>query len=215
MKAIEDEFSIEKSEIEILPRYNIAPSQDVVAIVNDGNRRLVSFRWGLIPSWAKDPIIGNKMINARAETLTQKVSFKNALKKRRCLIIADGFYEWKKTAEEKIPMFIFLKNEKPFAFAGLWEAWKAPDSKIVRSCTIITTTPNRLIAPIHNRMPVILRKQFHNYWLDPNNSDETKLVEFLNPYPPEEMSAFEVTKFVNSPKNDSPFCCEPINRWKK
>ncbi|MDP2208536.1 MAG: SOS response-associated peptidase [Bacteroidota bacterium] len=209
-QAIEDEFSIEESEIEILPRYNIAPTQDVSAIVNDGQMRLVSFRWGLIPSWAKDPTIGNKMINARAETLTQKVSFKNALKKRRCLIIADGFYEWKKAGSEKKPMFIFFKNEKPFAFAGLWESWKTPEGKFIRTCTIITTTPNELISPIHNRMPVILRKEYRSYWLEPYNSDETKLVELLKPYPPEEMAAYEVSKHVNSPKNDSPLCCEPI-----
>ncbi len=220
-QAIEDEFSIEESEIEILPCYNIAPTQDVSVIVNDGKTRLVSFRWGLIPSWAKDPLrgrwpaIGNKMINARAETLTQKVSFKNALKKRRCLIIADGFYEWKKAGSEKKPMFIFLKTQSAtgglFAFAGLWESWKTPEGKFIRTCTIITTTPNELISPIHNRMPVILRKEYRSYWLEPYNSDETKLVELLKPYPPEEMAAFEVSKYVNSPANDSPLCCEPIH----
>ncbi|MDI6802543.1 MAG: SOS response-associated peptidase [Bacteroidota bacterium] len=212
IQAIEDEFSIEESEIEILPRYNIAPTQDVSVITNENKTRLVSFRWGLIPSWAKDQNIGNKMINARAETLTQKVSFKNALKKKRCLIIVDGFYEWKKTASEKAPMFISLKNEKPFAFAGLWEAWKTPAGKLIRTCTIITTTPNELISPIHNRMPVILPKEFRNYWLESNNFDENKLIELLKPFPAKEMVAYEVSKYVNSPINDSPMCCEPIYR---
>lgn len=210
-QAIEDEFSIEETEIEILPRYNIAPTQDVSVIVNDVKTRLVSFRWGLIPSWATDLSIGNKMINARAETLTQKVSFKNALKKRRCLIIADGFYEWKKTDSGKIPMFIYLKNEKPFSFAGLWESWKTAEGKIIRSCTIITTTPNQLISTIHNRMPVIIQKGYRSFWLEPNNADETKLVGLLKPYPHEEMAAYEVSKYVNSPANDSPICCEPIH----
>ncbi len=210
-QAIEDEFSIEESEIEILPRYNIAPTQSVPVIVNNGKRRLVPFRWGLIPSWSEDESIGSKMINARAETLTHKVSFKNALKKRRCLIIADGFYEWNKTDSGKKPMFIYLKNEKPFSFAGLWESWKTTDGKIIRSCTIITTTPNQLISPIHNRMPVIIQKGYRSLWLEPNNADETKLVGLLKPYPYEEMAAYEVSKYVNSPANDSPICCEPIH----
>lgn len=206
MRAIEDEFSIDKSDIVIEPRYNIAPTQNVAVIFNDGQNNLTFFKWGLIPSWAKDPIIGNRMINARAETISEKPSFKTALKKRRCLILSDGFYEWNKTGEDKIPTYIFLNNHKPFAFAGLWDNWKSPEGKIIYTCTIITTTPNELMAPIHNRMPVILQKQFIDFWLDSSYQKETELINILKPYPSDEMDAHEVSKLVNSPKNDNPGC---------
>ncbi|MDO9028550.1 MAG: SOS response-associated peptidase [Candidatus Roizmanbacteria bacterium] len=210
MKAIEEEFSIEQVDFVIEPRYNIAPTQNVAVIVQDETRKLTTFRWGLIPSWAKDPIIGNRMINARAETISEKPGFKTALKKRRCLILSDGFYEWKKTVEDKIPTYIFLNNHKPFAFAGLWDVWKTPEGKSIFTCTIITTTPNELIAPIHNRMPVILQKRFIDFWLDTSYQKETELINILKPYPHDEMVAHEVSKLVNSPKNDNPGCITKV-----
>ncbi len=210
MQAIEAEFSIDRSDIVIEPRYNIAPTQNVAVIFNNGQNYQTFFKWGLIPSWTKDPTIGNRMINARAETISEKPSFKTALKKRRCLILADGFYEWKRIKDAKIPTYIFLNNQKPFAFAGLWDNWKSPEGKIIYTCAIITTIPNELIASIHNRMPVILQKQFIDLWLDPSYQNETELSNILKPYPHEEMAAYEVSKLVNSPQNDTPACIDRV-----
>lgn len=179
--------------------------------MQDEGKKLTVFRWGLIPSWAKDTSIGNKMINARSETLLEKPSFKAAFKKRRCLILADGFYEWKKTGQEKLPMYIYLKNEKPFAFAGIWETWQSPDGSTMHSCAIITTAPNELMIPIHDRMPAILSKAHIDMWLDTSRVDEKILLNLLNPYPSEEMSVYQVSKIVNSPQNDIPACIDPIN----
>ncbi len=152
---------------QLAPRYNIAPTQAVAVIANNSDRKLELFQWGLIPSWAKDPKIGSKMINARAETLAEKPSFRTALKRRRCLVVADGFYEWKKTGSGKTPMYIQLKDGQPFGFAGLWEAWQSPDDGLIKTCTIITTTPNALLAEIHYRMPVILPREAYDTWLAP------------------------------------------------
>jgi putative SOS response-associated peptidase YedK len=210
MQAIEDEFSIEESEITIEPRYNIAPTQNIAVIIQDKGRKLTTFRWGLIPSWVKDPAIGNNLINARSETLLEKPSFKNAFKKRRCLIIADGFFEWKKSGQEKIPMYIHLKTEKPFAFAGIWETWKSPDGKAVHSCAIITTVPNELMLAIHNRMPVILAKKDEATWIDIPNPAENNLIDLLKPYPAEAMTAYQVSKIVNSSHNDVLTCIKPV-----
>jgi putative SOS response-associated peptidase YedK len=210
MQAISDEFDIKESDFNIDARYNIAPTQNVAVVIYDNGRRLTTFRWGLIPSWAKDPEIGNKMINARSETLLEKPSFKNAFKKRRCLIIADGFYEWKKSGQEKIPMYIHLKSEKLFAFAGIWETWKSTEGKTVHSCAIITTTPNELMSPIHNRMPVILTKKDESVWIDIPNPNENSLIDALKPYPSEAMVAYQVSKIVNSPANDTPYCIKPV-----
>jgi putative SOS response-associated peptidase YedK len=210
MQAIEDEFEINKSNREFEPHYNIAPSQDVVVIIQEQGRKLTTFRWGLIPSWVKDPAIGNKMINARSETLLDKPSFKNAFKKQRCLIIADGFFEWKKLGEEKIPMYIHLKTEKPFAFAGIWETWKSPDGKTIHSCAIITTVPNELMLTIHNRMPVILTKKDVATWIDIPNPTDNSLIDLLTPYPSEAMTAYQVSKIVNSPHNDVAACIKPV-----
>jgi putative SOS response-associated peptidase YedK len=211
MQAIIDEFEIMQSEREFEPRYNIAPAQNVAVIIQDKGRKLTAFRWGLIPSWVKDPAIGNKMINARAETLLDKPSFKNAFKKRRCLIIADGFFEWKKSGEEKIPMYIYLKTEKPFAFAGLWETWKSPDGKIIHSCAIITTVPNELMLTIHNRMPAILNKNDVATWIDIPNPTDSSLIDLLKPYPSDAMTAYQVSKIVNPPHNDVAACIKPVN----
>ncbi len=185
-------------------RYNIAPTQPVLAIPNNGTGKADFFVWGLIPSWAKDPAIGNRMINARAETLAEKPSFRGPLKYRRCLILADGFFEWQAQAasKSKIPHCIRMKSAKPFAFAGLWEDWLAPDGSNIKSCTIITTQPNELMAPIHNRMPVILPPNAYAQWLDKGPQQAAGLLPLLQPYPADEMIAYPVSTLVNSPAND-------------
>jgi len=191
------------------PRYNIAPSQPVAVVPNDGRNRLDFFVWGLIPSWAKDPSIGNRMINARAETLQEKPSFRNAFRRRRCLVLADGFYEWKQDGRGKIPTYIRLASGKPFAFGGLWESWNAPDGSNVLSCTIITTQPNELLKPIHNRMPVILPESSYSLWLESGEQDLRHLAELLAPYSAGEMLAYPVSPQVNNPKTDSPELIQP------
>lgn len=198
---------------EYRPRYNIAPSQPVLAIPNDGSRKADFFKWGLIPSWAKDPTIGNRMINARSETLTEKPSFRTAFKKRRCIILADGFFEWQSQTDKKtkIPHYIHLKSRQGFGFAGLWEDWHASDGSGIKSCTIITTSPNDLLAPIHKRMPVILPQSAYETWLDPVERSQPDLVGLLGPYPGHEMAAYPISKLVNQPSNDVPQVLEPIN----
>jgi putative SOS response-associated peptidase YedK len=198
---------------EITARYNIAPSQPIAVIPNTGENKLDFFVWGLIPFWAKDPKIGSRMINARAETLGEKPSFKAAYRRRRCLIPADGFYEWRKVpgSTAKIPTYIRLKSGKPFAFAGLWENWHSPDGSEILSCTIITTQPNDLVERIHNRMPVILPQETYSHWLTPSEVPPEALNSLLVPYPADEMEAFPVSRTVNSPSNDSPACIQPIS----
>jgi putative SOS response-associated peptidase YedK len=198
---------------DILPRYNIAPSQPVAVIPNTGDQRVAMYKWGLIPSWSKDPTIGDRMINARAETLAEKPSFRNAYRRRRCLILADGFYEWKQdpTRKSKTPMYIRLINGQPFAFAGLWEIWKSPGGDEVRSCTIITTQPNSLLEPIHNRMPVILPTGAYQEWLTGEDRQPAQLNSLLIPYPATEMLAYPVSRMVNSPQTDAPELIQPID----
>jgi putative SOS response-associated peptidase YedK len=196
---------------QVAPRFNIAPSQPVAVVPNNGQNRLDFYIWGLVPSWAKDPQIGSRMINARAETLAEKPSFRTAFRRRRCLIPADGFFEWQQATGEKsrTPMYIRLKSGKPFAFAGLWERWQSPDGSELFSCTIITTRPNSLMKPIHDRMPVILPEEFYPHWLDPAEADTHQLASLLEPYPPELMTAYPVSKLVNSPANDLPAVIQP------
>lgn len=187
------------------PRYNIAPTQNVAAIVNDGSLHFELLRWGLIPSWAKEESVGSRMINARAETLAEKPSFKRLLHGRRCLIVADGFYEWRQEpgAKSKTPQYITLKDHEPFAFAGLWDSWRAPDGRQLRTCTIITTEPNELVASIHNRMPAILPRAARDLWLDPTLKDEQALLPLLTAYNAAEMTARPVSRQVNDPRYDS------------
>lgn len=196
----------------VKPRYNIAPSQPVAVVANTGENKLDYFVWGLIPSWAKDPTIGNRMINARAETLSERPAFRNSFRRKRCLILADGFYEWKKIngANRKQPMYIYLKERQPFAFAGLWDTWFAPDGAEVRSCAIITTQPNELLQSIHNRMPVILSRDAYTQWLDPQPQSAELLSSLLVPYPAHEMAAHPVSRLVNKPDFDSPECIQPL-----
>ncbi len=210
---IEDEFDIYEIQWAFEPSYNIAPSQDVACVIGNGGNRLVKFRWGLVPFWAKDPSIGYKMINARAETLTQKRSFARPLKKHRCLVIADGFYEWRKLAEgkRKIPMYVHMRAGRPFGFAGLYENWKAKDGTTLQTCTIITTRPNELMTPIHNRMPAIIAPDKRRLWLDREIQDPDLLMPLLTPYASKEMEAYEVSKKVNSPSYNEPDCIKPAS----
>lgn len=209
-----DRFDIDASIAEELynPHFNIAPSHSVLSVINDGSKnRLGYLRWGLIPPWAKDMKIGYKMINARADTLSEKPSFRNAYKKRRCLVIADSFYEWKRHDDKtKTPMRIKLKTDELFAMAGLWEQWKSPDGENIYSCTVITTTSNELMADIHDRMPVILKREDEKTWLDPAITDTNVLDRLLKPLPQGLLEAFEVSTLVNSPKNNSPSLIQGI-----
>lgn len=166
---------------------NISPGQMIAAVIRDNRNRLVDFKWGLVPSWAKDPAIGNKMINARAETVSEKPSFRQAFRRHRCLIVADGFYEWKTEAGEKTPMRFYLQSGEPFGFAGLYETWISPDKVPVNTCTIITTDANDLVRYVHDRMPVIVSKENEDLWVDPECQDQTKLLSILKPYPADEM----------------------------
>jgi len=195
----------------IPPRYNIAPSQPVAVIPNTPPHLPDFFTWGLVPSWAKDPQIGYRLINARAETLARKPSFRNAYRRRRCLILADGFYEWKAgtNPRQKTPYFIHMKDKSPFAIAGLWEIWQSADGSEIKSCTIITTQPNSLLKPIHNRMPVILKKQDYPVWLSPDEQPPENIQPLLAPYPADKMIAYPVSRRVNNPTNDSPECIQP------
>ena len=196
------------------PRYNIAPSQKVAAIRLNSEavkRECVMLRWGLIPSWAKDPKIGNQCINAKAETVAEKPAFRAAFKKRRCLVIADGFYEWQLRGKQKQPMWIGLRDRRPFAFAGLWEHWRPPDGEPIESCTIITTQPNALMESIHTRMPVILDAKDYATWLDPAFQHVDTLNVLLRPFAAEHMTAFPVSTLVNNPRHDAPQCLEPVS----
>ena len=203
IKTVAEKFGVEPT-LEAAPRYNVAPTQNVVSILRNGSAHLAELRWGLIPSWAKDESVGSRMINARAESLTEKPSFKGLLRSKRCLIIADGFYEWKQENGFKTPMYITMKDHEPFAFAGLWDSWKSPDGQQLRTCTIITTEPNEVVAPIHDRMPAILLPEALDAWLDTSVKDEHLLTHWLAPYPSDEMTARAVSRLVNDPKHDSP-----------
>lgn len=195
------------------PRFNISPTQPVLAIPNDAKNRADFFIWGLIPSWSKDPSIGNKLINARGETIAEKPSFRGGFKYKRCIIPSDGFYEWKSQVgvKTKTPYYIHMKDRKPFAFAGLWDEWQSPDGGAVRTCTIITTEPNALMSSLHNRMPVILHPKDFDLWLDPSPQTPEKLMHLIKPFPAEGMSAYPVSTLVNKPGNDQPECVVPAN----
>ena len=196
-------FQLIKPPTNLADRWNVAPTQQVLAVrQSDEGREPVSMRWGLIPSWAKEEKIGNSLINARAETITEKPSFRTAFKRRRCLVIADGFYEWSKFEEVKIPYLITLKDRLPFAFAGLWEQWKDASGDWIQSTTIITTNPNSLVASIHDRMPVILPNVRYDEWLDVGIQKVEQLKQLLMPYPPEEMEFEKVSLVINNVRND-------------
>lgn len=192
-------------------RYNIAPSQHILTVINDGSKnRLGYLKWGLVPPWAKDAKIGFKMINARSETAHEKPSFRESFKKKRCLVLADSFFEWKRTDQDKVPMLIRLKSGEPFAMAGLWETWKSQTGEPIHTCTILTTEPNELMSGIHDRMPVILNREDERSWLDPVIQDVSQLQRVLKPFDDNMLEAYEVSQMVNSPKNNSP---EVIERF--
>jgi putative SOS response-associated peptidase YedK len=206
-------FPIDKAACEVVSNYNVAPSQEILAIIKHASENwLDKLHWGLVPFWAKDISIGNRMINARAESVSEKPSFRNAFKKRRCLILADGFYEWKGEKGNKQPMFITLPDKRPFAFAGLWETWNKKDSEgsIYKSCTIITTQSSESVSDIHHRMPVILKPQAYASWLDPENQDVVELEKLLKNEIETDLDSHPVSKQVNSTRNNDPSCIDPI-----
>jgi len=196
------------------PRYNIAPTQEVLVVVQNlthAKREARRCRWGLIPQWAKGPAVGSRLINARAETVAAKPAFRHAFRERRCLVPADGFFEWQKQDRRKQPFYIRLRDGRPFAFAGLWSRWAPQDGQPIDSCTIITTVANSLIGPLHVRMPVILWPADYDVWLDPSIREVEHLQPLLRPYPPEEMEAYPVSTRVNNPADDSPMLLEPVH----
>lgn len=197
---------------QIPARYNIAPSQAVPGVMNDGTNGLTYFQWGLIPSWAKDPKIGNKMINARAETLAEKPAYRKSFQWKRCLVFADGFYEWRKVdgGKKKIPYCVRLKSGEPFAFAGLWDVWRSADGSEVPTCTIITCDSSGFIRQLHDRMPVILHKEDCLRWITPGKVEPTELQPLLAPYPAEELRAYPVSTVVNSPMNETEDCAKAV-----
>jgi putative SOS response-associated peptidase YedK len=201
---LQDAFGLsEPAPAGLTPRYNIAPTQPVAVVPNLAPRKLEMFKWGLIPSWAKDPKIGNSLINARGETVAEKPAFRAAFKRRRCLIPADGFYEWKRAGKTKTPLYIQLKGGEPFALAGLWEIWTAPDGSAVNTCTIITTEPNALMKDIHDRMPVILPPSAYDAWLTPGELPAAETQALLKPFAASKMKARAVSSLVNNPRFDS------------
>jgi len=223
-KAVADAFAVgdvkAASLREWAPHYNIAPTQTVLAVREAARaaadhetpargRELVEMRWGLIPSWAKDESIGSRLINARAETLVDKPSFRAAFRRHRCLVAADGFYEWQRRGSAKQPYWIHFRDRRVFAFAALWERWRDPYGDDVESCTLITTSANALMQPIHERMPVVLAPEHYDRWLDPSNQDPLALAPLLAPHPTPAMEATAVSTHVNNPRNDDPRCIQP------
>jgi putative SOS response-associated peptidase YedK len=198
---------------ELTPRYNIAPTQPVLAVVQDRKepvRRARNMRWGLVPSWATDLSIGNSLINARSESILEKPAFKEAFRKRRCLIPADGFYEWKRIGIAKQPYHFGRADGDVFAFAGVWDRWKSPEGKWIESCSILTTDSNALVRDVHDRMPVIVSPEQYALWLDPAVEDSPDLKQILQPFDARRMKGYPVSKTVNSPNNESPECAAAI-----
>jgi len=201
------------SEPSVPARYNAAPTQAIAAVreIPDGNRELVLLHWGLIPSWSKDPTMGARMINARAETVADKPAFRAPFRRRRCLVPADGFYEWQKVNGGKQPFYIHPQDDgQAFAFAGLWDQWQGPDAHLIESCTILTTAANDLVARLHDRMPVILDPGDFDLWLDPGVQNPEAVRPLLRAYPAEAMACHPVSRYVNSPRNDGPECIAPL-----
>lgn len=210
VEALAEEFGLTGPLPEFPASYNVAPTQEVAAVlVEDDERHLALLRWGLIPSWADDPQIGARMINARGETVAEKPSFRGAFKKRRCLIPVDGFYEWQRTDNGKQPYYIRMKNGRPFAFAGLWENWNG-NGHGIRSCTIITTEANDIVGEVHHRMPVIVAPDNYETWLDPDIQEAELLTPLLAPYYNDPLETYPVSRFVNNPANNAPGCIESL-----
>ena len=214
---IEKEFIVEIGDGNLsTPRYNIAPTQMIAAVAEIENGREISlFKWGLVPRWTKDESIGNKLINARAETLTEKPSFREAFARRRCIIPVSGYYEWQKAAKgAKQPFYFYLKEKEVFGFAGLWEEWLDKETgEAVETCTIITTEANEVLKPVHDRMPVILKTQDYEQWLEPKERNVDRLQRLLAPYPPEEMASHAVSRAVNVISSDSAELTTAVNSF--
>jgi putative SOS response-associated peptidase YedK len=192
------------------PRYNLAPTQPLAVVrQGDAGRSFSLMRWGLVPSWADDLKIGNSLINARCETVAQKPAFRTAFRRRRCLLPADGFYEWGQVGPKKQPYHFRMRDASPFAFAGLWEEWHSPEGEAVQTCCIITTAANAVVQPVHERMPVILAEGFFDRWLDPAYDRVDGLLPLLQPFPDAAMEGFAVSTRVNSPRFEGPECLEP------
>jgi len=192
-------------------RYNIAPTQQVVAAREEGKEReLLMLKWGLVPGWTKDPKIGARMINARSETVTEKPAFREAFRRRRCLIPSSGFYEWKREGARKQPFYFQMRDEQLFAFAGLWEQWAGEGSEAIESCTILTTNANEVLAPVHDRMPVIVAPENYELWLDTTMSKAEQLTPLLRPYPAAKMTAHPVGLSVNNPRYDGEDLLAPL-----
>ena len=212
LRLIEQTFNVDTTEIQTAPSYNITPTQEVLAVVDNGRFHLTGLHWGLVPFWSKNTQIGSRMINARAETVAEKPSFRNAFKQRRCLIVADGFYEWKGAKGDKQPFYITLPDATPFGFAGLWEEWKANgDSQAYRSCAIITTEASESVRNIHHRMPVVLRPETHAAWLDSAPQEPDDLKRILSQGFFSEFTAYPVSRRVNSIRNNDAACIQPID----
>ena len=212
LRLIEQTFNVDAAQIQSASSYNIAPSQKVLAVVGGDSRRLTELHWGLVPFWAKDKRIGNRLINARAETVAEKPSFRSAFAKRRCLIVADGFYEWKGPKGDKQPFYFTLPDGSVFGFAGLWEAWESgsASSETYRSCTIITTEASQSVGAIHHRMPVILRPDMHASWLDSSPQSTDGLKHVLAKGRIGQLVHHPVSRKVNSTRNNEPACIDPI-----
>lgn len=206
---IAQEFGVEGPSFDLPPSYNVAPGQNIPVVIRNGKKKLVLCKWGFVPSWAKDPKTGYRMINARAETVSQKPGFKAAYNNARALVPASGFYEWKEEGGETFPFYIRLKSRKLFGFAGLYSIWTSPGGEEIFTCTIITTDTNQLLSPVHDRMPVIIRKEDQDRWLaPPGNSCD--LQSLLTPYESSDMECYSVSRLVNSPANNSPECIRRV-----
>ncbi len=195
--------------MDLMPRYNIAPGQEAPIVrIEHGARRLTNARWGLVPPWARDRSIGARLINARSETVATKPAFTSAFRARRCLVAADGFYEWRREGRTRQPYCIRFLDRRPFGIAGLWESWQAPGRPIFETFTILTTAPNTIVAPLHNRMPVIIDPRDHDLWLDPQVHAQEALQPLFRPFPADEMEAWPVSRLVNDPHNEGPRCLD-------
>ncbi len=210
LQKLAERFEFDSEQEIFQPRYNIAPTQQVFTVIGGETRRAGFIRWGLIPSWSKGGHLGRTIINARAETVAEKPTFRDSLGRRRCLVLADGFYEWQQVGSTKRPMRVTMRSGEPFAFAGLWSITSDPDGNRISSCAIITTEANDLLRPIHHRMPVILPEEAEDIWLDRTLDDCDALTQLLEPYPDDPMEAFEVSKLINSASNDIPEVAAPV-----
>ena len=210
ISVIEKLFKMDRLSIDYQPHYNIAPSQNIVVIRDSGKRELIQCRWGFIPSWAKDQKMGFKMINARAEGVADKPAFKDAFRNQRCLVVADGFYEWVLESKVKQPVYIRLKSHTPVGFAGLYSVCRTPEGEDICTCTIITTDANELLRPIHDRMPAIIPKDKEDLWLDPKTTEKEKLLPLLTPYPSDEMEYYRVSPIMSKPEHDVLDVISPI-----